>query len=84
MTLMGWGGDPHLSPFHPAGCVFIGGGFWLIAAANGYGIARAYAGHTDSVGLATTTYIKSRPPGRRHYACGDDRPNCTRSPTQQI
>jgi integrase len=25
----------------------------------GYGIARAYAGHTDSVGPATTTYIKA-------------------------
>jgi hypothetical protein len=24
----------------------------------GYGIARAYAGHTDSVGPGTTTYIK--------------------------
>lgn len=26
---------------------------------NGYGIARAYAGHTDSTGAATTTYIKA-------------------------
>ena len=25
----------------------------------GYGIARAYAGHTDTVGAATTTYIKA-------------------------
>lgn len=25
----------------------------------GYGVARAYAGHTDSVGPATTTYIKA-------------------------
>jgi hypothetical protein len=25
----------------------------------GYGIARAYAGHTDSTGAATTTYIKA-------------------------
>ncbi|GIH16012.1 hypothetical protein [Rugosimonospora africana] len=25
----------------------------------GYGIARAYAGHTDSTGPATTTYIKA-------------------------
>ncbi|GAA2531032.1 site-specific integrase [Pilimelia columellifera] len=25
----------------------------------GYGVARAYAGHTDSVGAATTTYIKA-------------------------
>jgi hypothetical protein len=25
----------------------------------GYGIARAYAGHTDNTGPATTTYIKA-------------------------
>ena len=31
--LIGWKGDPHLSPFHVASYVFIGGGFWLIAAA---------------------------------------------------
>ena len=31
--LVGWGGDPHFSPFHLASYVFIGGGFWLIAAA---------------------------------------------------
>jgi hypothetical protein len=27
----------------------------------GYGIARAYAGHTDNTGPATTTYIKASP-----------------------
>ena len=31
--LIGWKGDPHLSPFHLASYVFIGGGFWAIAAA---------------------------------------------------
>lgn len=31
--LIGWSGDPHLSPFHLASYVFIGVGFWLIAAA---------------------------------------------------
>jgi protein-S-isoprenylcysteine O-methyltransferase Ste14 len=31
--LIGWGGDPHVSPFHLASYVLIGGGFWLIAAA---------------------------------------------------
>lgn len=31
--LMGWSGDPHLSPFHLASYAFIGAGFWLIAAA---------------------------------------------------
>jgi protein-S-isoprenylcysteine O-methyltransferase Ste14 len=30
--LVGWRGDPHLSPFHLASYVLIGGGFWLIAA----------------------------------------------------
>lgn len=31
--LIGWSGDPHVSPFHLASYVLIGGGFWLIAAA---------------------------------------------------
>jgi protein-S-isoprenylcysteine O-methyltransferase Ste14 len=31
--LIGWKGDPHLSPFHLASYLVIGGGFWLIAAA---------------------------------------------------
>lgn len=31
--LIGWSGDPHLSPFHLASYVFIGGGFWLVATA---------------------------------------------------
>jgi protein-S-isoprenylcysteine O-methyltransferase Ste14 len=31
--LIGWSGDPHLSPFHLASYLFIGGGFYLIAAA---------------------------------------------------
>jgi hypothetical protein len=31
--LIGWTGDPHLSPFHLASYLFIGGGFWLVAAA---------------------------------------------------
>lgn len=29
--LIGWTGDPHLSPFHLASYAAIGGGFWLIA-----------------------------------------------------
>lgn len=32
-ALIGWAGDPHLSPFHLASYIFIGGGFWAIAAA---------------------------------------------------
>lgn len=31
--VIGWPGDPHLSPFHLVSYVFIIGGFWLIAAA---------------------------------------------------
>lgn len=31
--LIGWRGDPHLSPFHLASYVAIGGGFWLLASA---------------------------------------------------
>ncbi|MDO8632547.1 MAG: isoprenylcysteine carboxylmethyltransferase family protein, partial [Phycisphaerales bacterium] len=31
--LIGWNGDPHLSPFHFASLILIGGGFWLIVAA---------------------------------------------------
>ena len=31
--LVGWDGDPHMSPFHLASYVFIGGGMWAIAAA---------------------------------------------------
>ena len=31
--LIGWQGDPHLTPFHVASWILIGGGFWLIAAA---------------------------------------------------
>jgi len=31
--LVGWQGDPHMSPFHLASYVFIGGGMWAIYAA---------------------------------------------------
>lgn len=31
--LIGWSGDPHVSPFHLASYAFIGAGFWAIAAA---------------------------------------------------
>lgn len=47
--LIGWQGDPHLSPFHLASYVFIGGGFWLVASAWRvlFGAARAGRLATD-------------------------------------
>ncbi len=56
--LIGWTGDPHLSPFHLASYVFIGGGFWAIAAAWPV-LLRAAKEH----GLATTgLYARVRHP----------------------
>ena len=46
--LIGWSGDPHLSPFHLASYVFIGGGFWAIAAAWPV-LLRAAKGHTVAI-----------------------------------
>lgn len=45
----------------------------------GYGVARAYAGHTDSTGPATTTYIKARP-ARRCELCRPTRTSYTSVP----
>jgi protein-S-isoprenylcysteine O-methyltransferase Ste14 len=56
--LIGWTGDPHLSPFHLASYVFIGGGFWLIATAWKHLLAAQKAGR-----LATTgPYARVRHP----------------------
>jgi site-specific recombinase XerD len=41
---------------------------------HGYGIARAYAGHTDNTGPATTTYIKASLQESRHRPHRHDRP----------
>ncbi len=48
--LIGWQGDPHLSPFHVASWIFIGGGFWLIAAAWARLHAAAQAGRLATDG----------------------------------
>jgi protein-S-isoprenylcysteine O-methyltransferase Ste14 len=48
--LIGWGGDPHLSPFHLASYLFIGGGFWLTAAAWRVLHAAARAGTPATTG----------------------------------
>lgn len=56
--LIGWKGDPHLSPFHLASYVFIGLGFWAIAAAWPVLLRAAKAGT-----LATTgPYARVRHP----------------------
>jgi protein-S-isoprenylcysteine O-methyltransferase Ste14 len=48
--LIGWTGDPHLSPFHLASYAFIGGGFWLIAAAWRVLFTAARAGQLATTG----------------------------------
>ena len=48
--LVGWKGDPHVSPFHVASWIFIGGGFWLIAAAWSRLHAAAQAGRLATDG----------------------------------
>jgi protein-S-isoprenylcysteine O-methyltransferase Ste14 len=47
---VGWTSDPHVSPFHIASYVFIGGGFWLIAAAWRTLYAAATAGKLATTG----------------------------------
>ena len=51
--LIGWKGDPHLSPFHLASYLFIGGGFWLIAAAWRVLFAAQRAGRLAMTGAYT-------------------------------
>lgn len=48
--LIGWKYDPHLSPFHLASYVLIGGGFWLIATAWRVLHAAAQKGRLASTG----------------------------------
>lgn len=56
--LVGWQGDPHLSPFHLASYVFIAGGFWLIAAAW----RRLYSAQTEARLAVEGAYAHLRHP----------------------
>lgn len=49
--LLGWQGDPHLSPFHLVSYVFIGAGFWAIAAAWPVLLRAARDGKLATTGL---------------------------------
>ena len=49
--LIGWKGDPHVSPFHLASYVFIGGGFWMIASGWSSLLRAAKAGVLAADGL---------------------------------
>ena len=49
--LVGWSGDPHLSPFHLASYVFIGGGFIAISAGWQRLLAAAQAGRMATDGV---------------------------------
>jgi protein-S-isoprenylcysteine O-methyltransferase Ste14 len=51
--LIGWQGDPHLSPFHIASYVLIIAGFWLIAAAWRVLLAAQKAGELATAGPYT-------------------------------
>ena len=49
--LIGWEGDPHVSPFHLASYVFIGLGFWAVAAAWPVLLRAAKEGRLATTGL---------------------------------
>ena len=56
--LIGWEGDPHVSPFHLASYAFIIGGFWLIAAAWRV----LFAAQKEGVLATTGPYARVRHP----------------------
>ncbi|MEP7224529.1 MAG: isoprenylcysteine carboxylmethyltransferase family protein [Actinomycetota bacterium] len=56
--LIGWKGDPHVSPFHLASYAFIIGGFWLIAA----GWKHLYAAHKEGRLADDGPYVRIRHP----------------------
>ena len=56
--LIGWTGDPHLSPFHLASYLAIGAGFWLVAA----GWDHLHHAATQGVLATTGPYARVRHP----------------------
>lgn len=56
--LVGWQGDPHLSPFHLASYILIIGGFWLMAAAW----RQLYAAHQEQRLATEGPYASIRHP----------------------
>ena len=56
--LIGWKGDPHVSPFHLLSYLFIGGGFWVIAAAWRV----LFAAQREQVLATTGPYARVRHP----------------------
>ena len=56
--LLGWKGDPHLSPFHLASYVLIIGGFWLMGAAWRH----LYAAHQEARLATGGPYARIRHP----------------------
>ena len=56
--LIGWTGDPHLSPFHIASYIVIGAGFWLIWSAWSV----LHAAQQDGRLATTGTYARLRHP----------------------
>jgi hypothetical protein len=55
--LVGWTGDPHVSPFHLAVYLAIGGGFWLISAGR---VRLHEAVRDDRLGLVVPGLVEPR------------------------
>ena len=62
--LIGWNGDPHVSPFHLASYAFIIGGFWVIAA----GWKHLYEAQKTRTLATTGPYARLRHPQYAGFA----------------